>query len=302
MSHRLQDQQHYQQQQKCRIMLLRYQQGFIELFKHQLTADLTCCQHSLTDIPSEIAPTKNKTLSIISLWQALHLQQLLPVLSQVLGSKNGADSNGDADKKNADKENTDKQNDHNPISDRAYSAVLQAGLPDSIAQLDPSGKIFAGLSVGKRTMLIVFAYRLAKDAVLKNKCQEQIQAYLSKHNVCYVTDLRRHARLIDIDLSVVKDADLQWLLLTAQRLNSIQLFAIIDTIAAYTPEPRTALSTADNSHNNPPTSSQIAYNTHRLWLSTLHTVMLHDTIISQDEYDCLTLLAEHWLGVRQLCD
>ncbi|ALF60666.1 peptidase M48 [Psychrobacter urativorans] len=306
MSHRFQDQQHYEQQQKCRAMLLRYQQGFIKLFNHQLTADLTssqpCCQHSMTDIQSEIAPTKNKTLSIISLWQALHLQQLLPVLSQVLGSNNGADNKGHDNKKNADKENADKKNDNKPISDRAYSAVLQARLPDSIAQLDPSGNIFAGLSTGKRTMLIVFAYRLAKDAVLKNKRQDQIKAYLSNHNICYVTDLRRHARLIDIDLSVVKDADLQWLLLTAQRLNSIQLFAIIDTIAAYTPEPRTTASTADNSHNNRPTSSQIAYNTHRLWLSTLHTVMLHDTIISQDEYDCLTLLAEHWLGVRQLCD
>ena len=30
-----------------------------------------------------------------------------------------------------------------------------------------------------------------------------------------------------------------------------------------------------------------AHHEYRQWLSTLHTVMLHDTIISQDEYDCL---------------
>ena len=42
------------------------------------------------------------------------------------------------------------------------------------------------------------------------------------------------------------------------------------------------------------------HNDYRQWLSTLHTVMLHDTIISQDEYDCLLALAAHWLGVRQL--
>ena len=45
---------------------------------------------------------------------------------------------------------------------------------------------------------------------------------------------------------------------------------------------------------------QIDYNEYRQWLSTLHTVMLHDTIISQDEYDCLMVLAERWLGVREL--
>lgn len=292
VSHSFQDQQHYQQQQKCRTTLLRYQQGLIKLFNYQLTADLTCSQHSMTAIQSDIAPTKNKTLSIISLWQTLHLQQLLPVLSQVLGAHNCADNKGNVDKKNDDRQ----------AKNMCYQHILQEGLPDSIAQLDPSANIFAGLSADKRTMLIVFAYRLAKDAMLKNERQEQIKAYLLNHNLCYVTDLRRHARLIDIDLSVVKDADLQWLLLTAERLNSIQLFAIIDTISAYTPEPEIALSTADNSYNNPPSRRQIAYNTHRLWLSTLHTVMLHDTIISQDEYDCLTLLAEHWLGVRQLCD
>ena len=43
-----------------------------------------------------------------------------------------------------------------------------------------------------------------------------------------------------------------------------------------------------------------AYHTYQQWLSTLHTVMLHDTIVSQDEYDCLTELANHWQGVRQL--
>ena len=47
-------------------------------------------------------------------------------------------------------------------------------------------------------------------------------------------------------------------------------------------------------------SHSYAYHTYRQWLSTLHTVMLHDTIVSQDEYDCLSMLANHWLGVRQL--
>ena len=52
----------------------------------------------------------------------------------------------------------------------------------------------------------------------------------------------------------------------------------------------------DNAMANKP----YEYNNYRQWLSTLHTAMLHDTIVSQDEYDCLIALAEHWLGVREL--
>src|SRR5699024_8914085 len=40
-SHRNQDHQHYVQQKKCRTMLLRYQQGIIEMFENSLTADLS---------------------------------------------------------------------------------------------------------------------------------------------------------------------------------------------------------------------------------------------------------------------
>jgi len=108
--------------------------------------------------------------------------------------------------------------------------------------------------------------------------------------------------LIAIDLGAVSDANLQWLLLIAQHLNSIQLLAII-----------TLIPTADeNQHKTRQDRGQIAYNgdsrnsfdcnSYRLWLSTLHTVMLHDTIVSQDEFDCLTMLAERWLGVRQRFD
>jgi len=42
------------------------------------------------------------------------------------------------------------------------------------------------------------------------------------------------------------------------------------------------------------------YNDDQQWLGTLHTMVLHDTIVSQDEYDCRLLLSEHGLRVRQL--
>src|SRR5690606_1292545 len=40
-SHSNQDHQYYVQQKKCRTMLLRYQQGIIQLFENSLTADLS---------------------------------------------------------------------------------------------------------------------------------------------------------------------------------------------------------------------------------------------------------------------
>ena len=147
-------------------------------------------------------------------------------------------------------------------------------------------------------MLILFAYRLAKDVLLKNQPEEYLIANMSR----YITDLRRHTRLIDMDLTAVSDANLQWLLLTAQGLNSIQLLAIIEEIPVFVPPPTIIPIIMDYPHNKSRGSEQIAYNTYRRWLSTLHTVMLHDTIISQDEYDCLTALAMRWLGVRQLYD
>lgn len=247
-----------------------------ELFKGQLSADLT---KNLNDDASETLaqclPLKPQPPPILSLWQALHLQQLLPVLSQVLGD--------DGSTENA-----------------LYQQVLQACVPDIIAQLDPSGQTFTGLETNQQAMLVIFAYRLAKDKV------GQTAGFIDNHK-CYVIDLRRHARLIDIDLGAVSDANLQWLLVTAQHLNSIQLLAIITLIPT----------TDENQHKTQQDKGQIVYNgdshnsfdyngfnhnNYRLWLSTLHTVMLHDTIVSQDEFDCLTVLAERWLGVRKLFD
>ncbi|WP_201557757.1 M48 family metalloprotease [Psychrobacter sp. 72-O-c] len=281
-SHTHTSQQHYQQQKNCRTMLVRYQQGLFELFKGQMSADLT---KNLNDADSETLaqylPSKPQQSPILSLWQALHLQQLLPVLSQVLGD--------DGSTENA-----------------LYQQVLQAGVSDIIAQLDPSGQTFTGLDTNQQAMLVILAYRLAKDTVVKDKVGQTAgfidnQLFIDNHK-CYVIDLRRHARLIDIDLKTVSDANLQWLLLTAQHLNSIQLLAIITLIPT----------TDENQHKTQQDRGQIAYNgdshncfnhnNYRLWLSTLHTVMLHDTIVSQDEFDCLTVLAERWLGVRQLFD
>ena len=143
-------------------------------------------------------------------------------------------------------------------------------------------------------------------------------------------DLRRHARLIDIDLAAVSDANLQWLLLTAQNINSVQLLAVVEAVpillASASQSPASEAKRNDNYRQRQQGGDQIDYNAHRQdgnadsvdkagndslrhsyayptyrqWLSTLHTLMLHDTIVSQDEYDCLTELANHWLGVRQL--
>lgn len=278
LSHRLHDQQYYQQQVKCRTMLMRYQDGLISLFNSQLTADLT--NHlrfnkddTTTNNVSLALPKNAQKPSILSLWQTLHLQPLLSILSQVLDNQHESKST-------------------------SYQPVVQAGIPDIIAQLDPSGQILVGLSTPQQMMLILFAYRLAKDVLLKNQPEEYLIANMSR----YITDLRRHTRLIDIDLTAVSDANLQWLLLTAQGLNSIQLLAIIEEIPVFVPPPTIIPIITDYPHNKSRGSEQIAYNTYRRWLSTLHTVMLHDTIISQDEYDCLTALAMRWLGVRQLYD
>src|SRR5690606_4610283 len=188
------------------------------------------------------------------------------------------------------------------------------------AQLDPSGQVFDGLDVAAKTMLTLLAYRLSKDAkgqmisALDSELHSSVLSYNSASVAHYLVDLRRHARLLDIDLAAASEANLQWLLLTAQNLNSIQLLALIAAvpifIASASQSPSSKAKGDDNYRQRQQGDAQIdynaindkpyGYNDYRQWLSTLHTVMLHDTIVSQDEYDCLTLLANHWLGVRQL--
>ena len=318
-SHSNQDHQHYVQQKKYRTMLLRYQQGIIEVFKTYLTADLSqnfADKLSNDDCIDESKPvftlsgnTDSRLPSILALWQALQLQQLLPILSAIL--------------------NDEQSQSHIPAQ-TLWQQVLKASTDDIYAQLDPSGQVFNGLDVAARTMLVLLAYRLSKDdkgqmiSAIDSSVYSAVLSYNSASVAHYLVDLRRHARLIDIDLAVVSDANLQWLLLTTQNLNSVQLLALIEAmpifIAAICKSAASEAKREDNSQERQQGSGQIDYNayiqegnagnatghhsydynTYRQWLSTLHTVMLHDTIVSQDEYDCLTILANRWLGVRQL--
>lgn len=304
--HSNQSYQHYIQQKKCRTMLKRYQHGMMKLFDTQITAELTKSfadkitdSGGLTDKPNLLLTHSKAGISqippILSLWQALHLQRLLPVLSNVLNNEQ--------------------------VMQTSWQQVLQAGKDDIFAQLDPSGQVFASINDTKRSVLILLAYRLSKD--IKGQMTSAQDSSLLSYNDAsvahYIVHLKRHARLIDIELAAVSDANLQWLLLTAQSLNSIQLLALIEVVPAYIPPAR-----QDDQKNNPQERQQggcqidynsqthdsradhgfldnpYDYNDYRQWLSTLHTMMLHDTIVSQDEYDCLVLLSERWLGVRKL--
>lgn len=300
-SHSNQAHQHYVQQKKCRTMLLRYQQGLLELFEKQLSADLTKrISANLSDkkdltggaqsVPIHLNSALVSTLAqqtspIISLWQALHLQQLLPILSEVLN--------------------------HNDVNAQSeWQQPLQRGMSDICAQIDPSGQVFNGLNVAKKAILILLAYRLSKDvkgqmiSMSDNSVHISGLSYNDDSVAHYIVDLRRHARLINIDLTAVSAANLQWLLLTAQSLNSIQLLAIVNAVpvcsATIAMDSIIKTQNGENYAEKQQHSRQIDYNEYRQWLSTLHTVMLHDTIISQNEYDCLMALAERWLGVREL--
>ena len=319
-SHRNQDHQHYVQQKKCRTMLLRYQQGIIEMFENSLTADLSQNiadnidnDDSIDKSTSVLNPLENtysrlsRSPSILSLWQALQLQQLLPIISAVLN----------------DKQVQSHLHRQTP-SYYQWQQLLHAGTDDIYAQLDPSGQVFDGLDVAAKTMLTLLAYRLAKDAKgqvisaldgsVPISTPISVLSYNSASIAHYLVDLRRHARLLDIDLAAASEANLQWLLLTAQNLNSVQLLALIAAVPIFiAPASQSSGSQAKGDDNyrqrqqgdaqidyNATTDKPYGYNDYRQWLSTLHTVMLHDTIVSQDEYDCLTELANHWLGVRQL--
>ncbi|MGE6440105.1 M48 family metalloprotease [Psychrobacter sp. NPDC078409] len=292
--------QYYKKQEKCRTMLLRYQQGIFELFNQQLTSDLTKSLASdLSDkniaSDSSHAIVLNNPLAlahqkspILSLWQALHLQQLLPILSEVL-------------------QDTDAQS--------LWPQILKTGMEDVRAQLDPSGQVFTGLSKSEVSVVVLLAYRLSKDTKGQMISMHD-RSLLSEGNdsvAHYIVDLRRHARLINIALVTVSDVNLQWLLLTAQHLNSIQLLAIISAVPVSANHYLKRLvgdQRVDNYREKQQDGSQIDYNESEMnqpthneyhqWLSTLHTVMLHDTIISQDEYDCLLAISERWLGIRQL--
>ncbi len=326
-SHSHQSHQHYMQQKKCRTMLMRYQQGIIELVKNQLTADLS--KYFADDMSEEEEEeggdagkpkpvltnannekTKEETFAswtspMLSLWQAVHLQKLLPILSEILN---------------------DKQTCSQTSYQQALQQQLQDGIDDIYVQLDPSGQVFNSLDIAEQTMLPLLAYRLSKDA--KGQMISALNSCISNRTnfsmANYVTDLRRHGRLIDIDLTAVSDTNLQWLLLTAKILNSTQLVALINTVPTFIPDNMSgkiySKEASDNYQDSQQSGAQIdyngvmknsyidnamankpyEYNNYRQWLSTLHTAMLHDTIVSQDEYDCLTALAEHWLSVREL--
>ncbi|WP_227675054.1 M48 family metalloprotease [Psychrobacter okhotskensis] len=318
-SHSNQDHQHYRQQEKCRTMLLRYQQGIIELFEDSLTADLSQNiadtidnDASIVKSTSVLNPLENtrsrlsRSPAILALWQALQLQQLLPVLSAVLND-------------------TQVQSHLHPqYLYYQWQQVLHASTDDIYTQLDPSGEVFDGLDVAAKTMLTLLAYRLSKDAKgqiisaldssVPISTPISVLSYNSASVAHYLVGLRRHARLLDIDLAAVSEANLQWLLLTAQSLNSVQLLALIEAvpifIASASQSSGSKAKGDDNYRQRQQGDAQIdynainnephGYNDYWQWLSTLHTVMLHDTIVSQDEYDCLTELANHWLGVRQL--
>ncbi|WP_314885682.1 M48 family metalloprotease [Psychrobacter immobilis] len=312
-SHSNQDHQHYVQQKKCRTMLMRYQQGIIELFEHYLTADLS--QNIADNIDNDdsidkpqllsnpLENTNSRLPSILSLWQALQLQQLLPILSTILNETHVHAQ---------------------PQLLRLWQQALQAGRDDIYDQLDPSGQVFDGLDVAAKIMLVLLAYRLSKDvkgqivsaldSSVHISAPTSVLGYNNDSVAHYLVDLRRHARLIDIDLAAVSDANLQWLLLTAQNINSVQLLAVVEAVpillASASQSPASEAKRNDNYRQRQQGGAQIDYNVinnkpydyndYRQWLSTLHTVMLHDTIVSQDEYDCLSMLANHWLGVRQL--
>ncbi|WP_025651179.1 MULTISPECIES: M48 family metalloprotease [unclassified Psychrobacter] len=318
-SHSTQDHQHYVQKKKCRTMLLRYQQGIIELFENSLTADLNQNiadtidnDASIVKSTSVLNPLENtrsrlsRSPAILALWQALQLQQLLPVLSAVLND-------------------TQVQSHLHPqYLYYQWQQVLHASTDDIYTQLDPSGEVFDGLDVAAKTMLTLLAYRLSKDAKgqiisaldssVPISTPISVLSYNSASVAHYLVGLRRHARLLDIDLAAVSEANLQWLLLTAQSLNSVQLLALIEAvpifIASASQSSGSKAKGDDNYRQRQQGDAQIdynainnephGYNDYWQWLSTLHTVMLHDTIVSQDEYDCLTELANHWLGVRQL--
>ena len=322
-SHSHQSHQHYMQQKKCRTMLMRYQQGIIELVKNQLTADLS--KDFADDIAEEggdagkpkpvLTKANNEktkeevfascTSPILSLWQAVHLQKLLPILSEILN---------------------DKQTCAQTSYQQTWQQGLQDGNDDIYVQLDPSAQVFDSLDIAEQAMLTLLAYRLSKDT--KGQTISALNSSISNRTdfsmANYVTDLRRHGRLIDIDLTAVSDANLQWLLLTAKSLNSTQLVALINTVPTFIsdnmPGKIYSKEASDNYQDSQQSGAQIdyngamknsdidntmankpyEYNNYRQWLSTLHTAMLHDTIVSQDEYDCLIALAEHWLSVREL--
>lgn len=315
-SHRNQDHQYYMQQKKCRTMLVRYQRGIIELFENSLTADLsqkfadTIDNDDSIDKSTSVLNTLENTRarlsrspSILSLWQALQLQQILPIISAVLN----------------DKQVQSHLHRQTP-SYYQWQQVLNASTDDIYAQLDPSGQVFDGFDAVAKTMLTLLAYRLSKDAkgqvvsALDSSLHISALSYNSASVAHYLVDLRRHARLLDIDLAAASEANLQWLLLTVQNLNSVQLLALIAAVPIFiAPASQSSDSQAKGDDNyrqrqqgdaqidyNATTNKPYGYNDYRQWLSTLHTVMLHDTIVSQDEYDCLTELANHWLGIRQL--
>ncbi|WP_227430769.1 M48 family metalloprotease [Psychrobacter sp. I-STPA6b] len=108
-------------------------------------------------------------------------------------------------------------------------------------------------------------------------------------NSAGIQKLRLYARLAEIDLENAcrqhqQDKALSQLLNDINYLTGNQILAVL-----YQVQIDISLSKMTN--------NQI-----RRWLSTLHTVILQDTIVSQKEYDCLTLLAELWLGHRELVD
>lgn len=247
-SHSHQDAERYFQQKKAHEMALRYKNGLLTLLKQQLVVLLTCevaawLEASSTD--ERLTLPKNDC-PMLPLWQALHLSAFYQALIQALGEDSGD-----------------------------FDNLLQTAIDDILHQLDPSDTVLLPLPVFEQTMVILSAFALSKQLprsalALKQELPEKIKAF------------RQYLRLMSVSLDDIEDAKLQWLLLVAAKLNSLQLIAVI-CYSSFCQKP-----------------AKIAYNSYSNWLGTLHTLMLHDTIITQDEFDCLTLLALRWVGKSKL--
>lgn len=291
------NQRHSHKQQQRINSLRRYHQGLRYWLIEQTTASDS---YDAVRLPQGGMIAEH----LLPLWQAVHLMQILQVLACLPdSSSDGNDSttndgnhSGDcmvdsvshtmADTLLRHTEQQDDKHQHNQPRQLNQPCQTQQGQSYFQQQWQqPWQNLLTGfdglgdtrLQPDEQAMMLLLGYVLTMNMSSKP---------LSEQQLCDVhVSLQRFLRLLSISVTVSDVLSMQWLQ-QIHGFNTRQLLVVLSRL-----QPQGSVK-----------SSSAAPHTHTHWLSTLHTAMLQDAVLAQQEYDCLCTLAQLWLGKRQLVD
>lgn len=273
MLHTHDSEQRYRRVKKYRTVYLQYKKGL-----ERFTAALANAGNK--DLASDSNDSNLLPATVMTLWRALHLDRLLHALNQAvdeIAHPESFDDDMDDGASHLIEKHQRIEKQKLAMPDNTVSQVLEKIWGAWLLAL----KGLQNLARNAGSTKVRDEYQFANW----EWAQLLLTAYGVRINVCHDVQsdddtrqlLRRLARLVDVRFAALDDEMLDDCLIMAQRLDTMDMLALLQ-------------------------QCDVGEMDYTRWLSCLHTVLLSDTMVCQNEYDCLTLLAERWLGKRLLID